>query len=229
MDSEFYKVAEAMLTSRGDANELTRAINGIPSEKTVTVNARVNNASEVYDLKSYLDTLGDKDVKINVSKMIHTLEIENGRYETGGTVPFDQIAWTNENRRFELTSKPAYEIGTTSFGTLTALSGGTRVYNNTASVAMMKEAVQEEVDRKLSSISLGGYYSAQAPSAINLTSTSPVTSQSAFDSSNMEKLMNNMIGILTGILNKSNTIEINEKALSKRLAPSMDKELGRLR
>ena len=229
-DSEFYKVAEAMLTSRGDANELTRAINGIPSDKTVTVNAKVNNASEVYDLKSYLDTLGDKDVKINVSKMIHTLEIEGGKYETGGTVPFDQIAWTNENRRFELTDRPAYEIGVTSFGTLTALSGGTRVYNNTASVDMMKEAVQEEVAKAVSQVSLGSYYDRITTPSIKLNNTlNPVISQSAFDSSNMEKLMNNMIGILTGILNKSNTIEINEKALSKRLAPSMDKELGRLR
>ena len=232
MDNEFYKVANAMLTSKGDADSLTTAINGIPTDKTVNVSVNTYGAEDLHNLQADINNLPvSKTVRVEIQRAASSDIIENSwKYETGGTVPFDQIAWTNENHRFELTDRPAYEIGTTSFGTLTALSGGTRVYNNTASVDMMKEAVQEEVARVTSQVSLGGYYNRNTTPSIKLNNTlNPVISQSAFDSSNMEKLMNNMIGILTGILNKSNTIEINEKALCKRLAPSMDKELGRLR
>lgn len=231
-DNEFYKVANAMLTSKGDADSLTTAINGIPTDKTVNISVNTYGAEDLHNLQADINNLPvSKTVRLEIQRAASSDIIENSwKYEAGGTVPFDQIAWTNENHRFELTSKPAYEIGTTSFGTLTALSGGTRVYNNTASVDMMKAAVQEEVARAASQVSLGDYYDRSTTPAIKLNNTlNPVISQSAFDSSNMEKLMNNMIGILTGILNKSNTIEINEKALSKRLAPSMDKELGRLR
>lgn len=231
-DNEFYKVANAMLTSKGDADSLTTAINGIPTDKTVNISVNTYGAEDLHNLQADINNLPvSKTVRLEIQRAASSDIIENSwKYEAGGTVPFDQIAWTNENHRFELTSKPAYEIGATSFGTLTALSGGTRVYNNTASVDMMKEAVQEEVARVASQVSLGDYYNRNTTPSIKLNNTlNPVISQSAFDSSNMEKLMNNMIGILTGILNKSNTIEINEKALSKRLAPSMDKELGRLR
>ncbi|MCI7207700.1 MAG: phage tail tape measure protein [Clostridium sp.] len=135
-------------------------VNGHP------LNIRENTASVISKLRDAArnaDALNGKKSTITIT----TNHIDNyiqkynsqgpgaTKYASGGTVTEDTIAYTNEKAiGFELIEGNAVELASDNVGSITAMSAGTRVYSNTASVAMMKEEIAEQ----LSKIDFGEYY-----------------------------------------------------------------------
>ena len=169
-------------------NEVRYAIDTIPSYKTVTIAVKGGGG------------------------------LTFSSYATGGDITSNEIAYTNErDTGFELIEGNAMVLGEDSFGSLTALSAGSKVYSNTASIAMMKE----EINKQLNNIGFGNYYNKNTFQSQDIS-----RNYGSLGSNNLENLMKNMISLLTVISTKDTSLYVDSKQIAKATATSMNKELG---
>ena len=169
-------------------NDVRYAIDNIPSYKTVTIAVKGGGG------------------------------LTFSSYATGGDITSNEIAYTNErDTGFELIEGNAMVLGEDSFGSLTALSAGSKVYSNTASIAMMKE----EINKQLNNIGFGNYYNKNTFQSQDIS-----RNYGSLGSNNLENLMKNMISLLTVISTKDTSLYVDSKQIAKATATSMNKELG---
>ncbi|MGL5190914.1 MAG: phage tail tape measure protein [Cetobacterium sp.] len=195
-------------------------LNGTPCTVQVNKDGAVTNLD---DITWRLNNLHGKTFTSYVAVQSYAVGggFSQNSYEEGGYISSPEVAYTNEKHSgFELIEGNATELASDSFGSITALGAGSRVYNNTASIAMMKE----EISNQLGKVGFGDYYN------MNTAKSNPfsknIIPNYSNNNSNLENLMSDMINLLKVISMKDNNLYLDSKQIAKATARPMNRELG---
>ena len=158
-----------------------------------------------------------------------------GYYHQGssGNLGSSQEAYINEvgkgSKAWELVDGNYQEVGQDAIGTKVLLGIGASVKSNVTSVEMMKQAVEEQVQKQLADVylSYGNRNSAESRLAFQFGNpTQNFISNSNFDDSNLAGLLMTLIGAVQG-QNMSPVINLDAKSIARATYKYSDKFMQR--
>lgn len=163
-------------------------LNGTPIKVQVNKDGTISNIDEINRKINSIPTYIPVTVKAIMTGNVSIPTGSGGRWtmEDGGTVSKDSVVYTNEKHAgFELIEGGAIELASDSFGSLTALNSGARVYNNMTSIDMMKE----EIASQLSKVDFGSYYSKNTMASRQLANNYTSRSSNNINGSDLGKII----------------------------------------
>ena len=251
-NTEYMAMAiDSMIAGGASADELAEAINCIPKDKRADVLAKVQGKDKADELKAAIDKLHSKDIQIRTTyieehkgfwsstqtgsggKKYGYKNGVAGYWEQGthGELGNEQVAYINElarkGRSWELVEGNVKVLGRDHIGTKVLAGIGASVHSNVSSVAMMKEAVAEQVQKQLADVYLDYGNRNSAESQLAFTFGQPQQNfynNSNFDDQNIVKTLYDFMQLVGG-LNMNPSISINPKQFAKGLTPYIDREL----
>ena len=226
---------EQVVDENGNVTTSIKDLNGNPIDISDNSQEAINNMSEV------ARSIGKVDGK-TANTYIHTWYVDHhkglysdtqknygyrngvaGYYHQGssGNLGNEQLSYINEtgkgSKGWELVEGNYLDMGRDSIGTKVLLGMGASVKSNVTSVAMMKQAVEEQVQKQLADVylSYGNRNSAESQLAFNFGNPQQViNNNSNFDDSNLAGLLMTLIGAVQG-QNMSPVINLDAKSIAK--------------